>query len=85
MEGEKRQKRKAAMVDGTNTPKKKNRKLEKAVIGSSSTWKEEQLDLFKVILRDAVSVTEMIPRKWFEFGGLDRYQAGINCVCVGLG
>ena len=61
--------------------KRKNQRLEKAVIGSSSTWKEEQLELFRVTLSDPTSAKEMIPDKWFEFSGLADYQAGItSCV-----
>ena len=81
MEGDSRQKKKAAVVDGMNTPKRKNRRLERAVIGSSSTWKEEQLELFRATLSDPTSAKEMIPEKWFEFSGLKDYQAGItSCV-----
>ena len=75
MEGEKRQKKKAVM-DGASTPqKKKTRRPEKPVIGSSSTWKEEQLDLYRVVAKEAVA-QDMIPAKWFEFSRLAEYQAG---------
>ena len=75
MESEKRQKKKGVMGGATTPQKKKTRRLEKPVIGSSSTWKEEQLDLYKVVAREAV-VQDMIPAKWFEFSRLAEYQAG---------
>lgn len=82
MAGEKQHKKKAAVVDGTTTPKKKNQKAKRAVIGSSSTWKEEQLELYNVKQQDAMSAKELIPEKWFDFMELkNEYQAGItSCV-----
>jgi len=84
METEKRQKKKAAVsaVNGTQTPKKpSSSKAKQSVIGSSSTWKEEQLELFRVQMEDCVDGSgkgKMIPEKWFDFGGLRGYQEGIN-------
>jgi len=78
MVGEQRQnkRRKKAMVTGMSTPKKR-RRPENAVIGSSSTWNEDQLELFKVEVRGGIKPREiMILDKWFDFSGLERYQAG---------
>ena len=75
MAGEKKQKKRAKLA-GPNTPKK-TRRPDNPVIGSSSTWKDEQLDLFKVIAGE-VDVKEMIPEKWFDYGTLQNYQSGAN-------
>ena len=45
------------------------------VIGSGSTWKEEQLDMFKVQVVGDVDVKQMIP--WFECGVLKNFQIGL--------
>ena|SRR5579859_1766221 len=78
MAGEKRQKRKRkqAKLSGASTPKR--RKLpELPVIGSGSTWKEEQLDMFKVQVVGDVDAKQMIPENWFEFGKLKNFQVGL--------
>jgi len=85
METEKRRKKIAAVVNGTQTPKKSNSsKAKKSVIGSSSTWKDEQSDLFRVKIKDCVDGSgkgKMIPEKWFYFGDVNRYQQG-NRLCL---
>jgi hypothetical protein len=73
MAGDKKQKKRANLA-GPNTPKK-TRRPENPIIGSSSTWKDEQLDLFKVGAGE-VDVKEMIPEKWFDYGTLQNYQSG---------
>ena len=68
---------KNARLKGPNTPKKP-KMPSRPVVGSSSTWKQDELDLFKVQV--AAKVTEansLIPKKWFDFGGLQRYQDGM--------
>jgi hypothetical protein len=55
----------------------KPKEAEKPLIGSSSTWRNDQLDLFKVQQR-VLDVRRMIPEKWFDFGQLDNYQSGIK-------
>ena len=75
MAGEQKQKKKA-MLKAPRTPKKENRP-EKFVIGSSSTWKNEQLERFEVQIGGQVGVKEMIPEKWFDFRGLEHYQSGL--------
>jgi hypothetical protein len=75
MAGEKKQK-KIATLKGPKTPKKV-KKAERFVIGSSSTWREEQLDRFKVRSGGQVAVVEIIPEKWFDFRGLEHYQSGL--------
>lgn len=77
MEAEKRQQKKAA-VGGTSTPRKPKAKPDPKVIGSSSTWKDDELELFRVSLRDVASPKEMIPEKWFDFSRLKGYQEGIH-------
>jgi hypothetical protein len=68
---EKKQKKR---LEGMGTPKKVKRP-QRHVIGSSSTWKEDELEKFKVQVKE-VAVKEMIPEKWFNFDGLDHYQSG---------
>lgn len=80
MEEEKKQQKKAT-VAGMSTPKK--RKPERPLIGSGSTWKEEQLELFKVeVTKEAKDATSLIPEKWFEYGNLEDYQSGTNSVNI---
>jgi len=57
------------------TPRKPN-KPERPIIGSSSTWREEELEMFKVQVGREVDVTEIIPNKWLAFGGLKQYESG---------
>ena len=75
MAGERKQQKRAKV--GTTTPKKTTTP-EVPVIGSGSTWKEEQLDLYKVSVIEA-DVKQMIPEKWFDFGDLENFQNGIPC------
>jgi len=72
MAGEKRQKKQAKLA-GASTPKRTQRP-EKPVIGSSSTWNDDQLDLFKVTEAEEVDIKRMIPEKWFDYGTLENYQ-----------
>jgi hypothetical protein len=73
MAGAKKQ-RKKAKLEGVITPKKPT-KPERFVIGSSSTWKDEQLNRHKVIQGGASDPKIFIPEKWFDFGDLERYQS----------
>ena len=73
MEMEKKHKKR---LEGVETPKKIKKPV-RHVIGSSSTWKEEELDKFKVQVEE-VAVKEMIPEKWFNFDGLDHYTSRNN-------
>jgi hypothetical protein len=70
MAGEKKQKKR---LEGAETPKRA-RKLEKPVIGSSSMWKQNELDKFRVRVKDR-GVSDMIPEKWFDFSGLEHHQS----------
>jgi hypothetical protein len=74
MAGEKKQKERR--IGGVETPKKV-RKPERHVIGSSSMWKEEELERFKVQV-GALSVKEMIPEKLFDFSDLQRHRSGTS-------
>ena len=73
MEGEKRQ-QKRATVTGVNTPRKPETP-QVSVIGSGSTWGEDELDMFKVIVEEDMDAKQMVPEKWFDFGGLEHYRA----------
>jgi hypothetical protein len=76
MVGEQKQK-KRAQVGGVTTPKK--RRPERPLIGSGSTWKEEQLEVFKVhVVNEAMDPRRLIPGKWFDYGNLERYQSGTD-------
>lgn len=48
---------------------------DRPLIGSSSTWRNDQLDRFMVEQR-VLDVRRMIPEKWFDFGRIDKYQSG---------
>jgi hypothetical protein len=55
---------------------RKPNKPERPIIGSSSTWREEELETFKVQVGREVDVTEIIPNMWLEFGDLNHYESG---------
>lgn len=59
------------------TPKKP-KQLPKPIIGSSSTWKDEELERFKVRRGGEADPKTLIPEKWFDFESLERYQFGMN-------
>ena len=44
------------------------------VIGSSCTWRENELDHFGVEVKRDVDVREMILEKFFNFEGFARYE-----------
>jgi hypothetical protein len=56
------------------TPQGKN-KEEIDVIGSSCTWRQTQLDDFKVDVERDVAVRDMIPDRFFRFDHLEKYSA----------
>ena len=71
MAGEKKQK---ARIDSQPRTPSKPRIPEKPVIGSSCTWRKEQLERF-LVEQTMLEVREMIPEKWFEFGQVENYQS----------
>src|SRR5438876_6292561 len=60
MAAEKKQKKR---LKGKQQTPKKQKVQEKPVIGSSSTWKEEELERFKVQRGGEVDVKSLIPEK----------------------
>jgi hypothetical protein len=72
MAGEKQQ---VARINSQPRTPSKPRTPERPVIGSSSTWRKEQLDRF-LVAQSVLEVKTMIPEKWFEFGQLENYQSG---------
>jgi hypothetical protein len=60
---------------GNRTRDKTPQQVEKetTVIGSSSTWKQEELDHFNVTIKKDVDVRQMIPEKFFVFDHLEEY------------
>lgn len=52
------------------------------MVGSSSTWAQEELDLFHVTVEGDVDVLEMIPEKFFDFSGLEKYHIGKTTISV---
>src|SRR5579859_4973930 len=54
------------------TPQREETK-EIPVIGSSCTWRENELDHFGVEVKRDVDVWEMIPEKFFDFEHLEEY------------
>jgi hypothetical protein len=51
-------------LSGVDTPKR-TRQPKPSIVGSSSTWNEDELDLFKVQLQGDVDVKDMIPENGF--------------------
>lgn len=74
MAGERKQK---ARINSRPRTPSKPRVRERPVIGSSSTWRKEQLDRF-IVGQGVLNVRRMIPEKWFKFENLEYYQLGIN-------
>jgi hypothetical protein len=68
MAGERNQKKRLNAAPQTT---KKPKLPERSVIGSSSTWKQEQLDRFGVQC-EVCDMKTMIPEKWFEFKNLEQ-------------
>ena len=56
--------------------------MDPLVVGSSSTWTQEELDLFHVRVERDVDVREMIPEKFFDFSTLKNYHAGTAVVTI---
>jgi hypothetical protein len=54
------------------------------VVGSSCTWKQDELDLFKVNVERNVDVNQMIPERFFELGGLERYEKCTPPIAPGM-
>jgi hypothetical protein len=54
------------------TPQKVE-KEEVLVIGSSCTWKREDLDHFGVVIEKDIDVRRMIPARFFSFEHLEEY------------
>ena len=81
MAGAKKQlERQQAAPRTPKTPKQSARK----VIGSSSTWKQEELDRFKVQCGIETDPKLIIPEKWFDFGNLEGYYFGYYSRKVGF-
>ena len=72
MEAEK----KPRIYEVPRTPSKP-KEPERPLIGSSSTWRNDQLDRF-IVEQRVLDVKAMIPEKWFDFGQFDNYQACCN-------
>jgi hypothetical protein len=76
MAGEEEQ-NKETRLKGLTTPKRPKR-MERRLIGSSSTWTKEELQRFDVRRGDSVMEPKnLIPEKWFDFGKLENYQSSI--------
>ena len=69
-------KQKKRLKTTPRTPKKP-KAPERHLIGSSSTWNEDQLELLIVRQGGQVDPKALVPEKWFEFADLERYQSGI--------
>jgi hypothetical protein len=74
MEAEKQQK--GRLYPEPRTPSKP-KEPERPLIGSSSTWRNDQLDRF-MVEQKMLDVKAVIPEKWFDFGQFDNYQARFN-------
>jgi hypothetical protein len=60
------------------TPQREKRK-EVPVIGSSCTWKQDELDHFGVEVKRDVDVRKMIPEQFFRFEHLEEYAECDSC------
>jgi hypothetical protein len=67
-------KRQAERQRETPRTPKKPKVPEKPLIGSSSTWNQDELDRFKVECRTNVDPKSMIPPKFFNFETLEEYE-----------
>ena len=63
----------------TPQPKEQEEEEEVPVIGSSCTWRDAELEQFKVRVKRDVDVREMIPEKYFDFDHLPDY---IDCIVL---
>lgn len=66
---------------GGETTNAKETVPDRSVIGSLSTWKEEELERTKVRHGVEVDGQSLILEKWFQFHKLERYHAGIILQC----
>ena len=69
--------RKRDEVQAADTPRRV-RQQKVLAIGSSSTWNQDELDLFRVAVQGDVDVREMIPERFFDFGAVTNYGAGTS-------
>lgn len=65
------------------TPQRPKKK-EIPVIGSSCTWKSDELDHLKVIIERDVDVRTMIPERFFRFDHLEEYPECKSAVRIWL-
>ena len=54
----------------------------KPMIGSSSTWRQDELDRFEVRMGSEVDAKKIVPEKWFDFSSLEEYNTGRRLVIV---
>jgi hypothetical protein len=67
-------KRQAKLQNNAPRTPKKPKLPVRPLIGSSSTWKQEELDRFKVECRSGVDPKLLIPAASFNFDNLGQYQ-----------
>jgi hypothetical protein len=72
---EEQAKRKTTSVDRQRTPPQKN---VPPVIGSSCTWRDTELERFKVSVVRDVDPKTMIPLRFFEYDHLEGYKDCID-------
>jgi len=68
-------------ADSTTPTRSRPRPRESKVIGSSCTWRADELQEFKVSYTNPeVDVKSLFdnPEKWFDFSDLQHYEKGIN-------
>lgn len=65
--------KKQKKADRTRDKTPQVEKKEILIIGSSSTWKLDELKHFNVKIEKDIDVTKMIPQRYFAFDHLERY------------
>jgi hypothetical protein len=70
-------KHKKKLAGQPSTPSKPKRVPETTIIGSSSTWTENELDRYQVQCREGnVDINTLIPEKWFTIEKPLKYARG---------
>jgi hypothetical protein len=71
----------AAVQDERNARKPPRTPVPKAekikAVGSGSSWREPELDRFRVTVRRGVDVKAMIPDEYFDFSKFEEYNSCI--------
>ena len=73
----KAQEKRSKNPETPRTPKRKREDEKHPTVGSSCTWRRDELDRFQAKVSRGVDAKHMIPIKFFNFTGLEKYQKRI--------